>query len=241
MISISNVKLRTSTGFIVLVCLLAAAPVLAADSDAIFEMGSAGAIYTGQWTKMVSSLAYNDWFEYARCNGTDTPTKEASFDSTARGITASSTGTYSVYIHAVGRPGATATAHFRIFDGSTQAGVCTVNQTSVSGEWTYCDTVQLTSGNPFSVKIGNDCETGKIVIADAVRFVKLYAGPQGQTGATGPQGPKGDKGDTGAQGPQGAQGAPGTSRRAGTGRKRRHGYKNGTCRYKLIKPGLLSI
>ena len=217
-----TLKRFVPTIVIALICLFSLPPVHGADSDALVEIGNSGAVFTGQWTKFAAFLAYGGSYRYVRCNGTDTPTKEASFDSAAQGMTASSTGTYSVYVHTIGRAGATATAHYRIFDGSTQVGVCTVNQTSSAGEWTYCDTVQLTSGNPFSVKIGNDCETGRIVIADAVRLVKLYAGPQGATGATGPQGPqgiKGDKGDTGAtgpQGPQGPQGATGATGPAGS-------------------------
>jgi hypothetical protein len=185
---IHSLKRFVPAAVIALICLFLLPPVHAADSDALVEMDSSGAFYSGEWKKAQSVLAYNHEYKYALCNGTDTPTKVASFDSTVEGITASSTGTYSVYVHSVGKSSATTTAHYRIFDGLTQVGVCTVNQTSSTGEWTYCDTVQLTSGNPFSIRIGNDCEARKIVIADAVRLVKLYAG------ATGPQGPKGDTG-----------------------------------------------
>ena len=206
---IHSLRCLVPTVVVILTCLFTLSPVHGAESDALFEMNSTSTLFTGKWTKALSGIAYNHTYRYARCNGTDTPTNEASFDSTAYGVTASSTGTYSVYVHWVGKASATTGAHYRIFDGSTQAGVCSVNQTTLTGEWIYCDTVELTSGNPFSVKLGNDCEAGKIIVADAVRLVKLYAGPQGATGATGAtgsQGPKGDKGDTGATGPQGPQG-----------------------------------
>jgi len=186
-----------------------------AQDDALFEMDDCNAVLTGKWTKAASPRAYNNSYSYARCTGTDSISKEANFDSSVYGVTATSTSSYSVYVHWAGHPSATTDAHYRIFDGSNQVGVCTTNQSVLTGEWMYCDTVQFTSGNPVSIVLGNDCEKGKIVIADAVRLVKMNGGPQGNTGpagpagAAGPQGPIGVTGTTGPAGPQGVAGATG--------------------------------
>lgn len=53
------------------------------------------------------------------------------------------------------------------------------------------------AGNPFSVKVGNDCADGKFVYADAVRLVRMDMGPQGVAGPAGPTGPSGPQGIAG--------------------------------------------
>jgi hypothetical protein len=201
------------TSILILVCLFILSPFFVrAGDDAFTEMDNSNAVLTGKWTKATSPRACDNSYSYARCTGTDGISKQARFDSTVYGVTASSTGSYSVYVHWAGHPNATTAAHYRIFDGSTQVGACTTNQRVLTGEWIYCDTVQLTSGNPFSVVLGNDCEGRKIVIADAVRLVKTDSGDPGPAGPTGPQGPTGltgGIGPAGATGPEGPTGLTG--------------------------------
>jgi hypothetical protein len=52
-------------------------------------------------------------------------------------------------------------------------GGCTRDQTGRGGEWVHCNTVSLAAGNVATVKLGNNCESGKYVFADAVRFVRV--------------------------------------------------------------------
>ena len=198
------------TSILILVCTFILSPfVVRAGDDAFTEMDNSNAVLTGKWTKAANPRACDNSYSYARCTGTDGISKQARFDSTVYGVTASSTGSYSVYVHWAGHPNATTAAHYRIFDGSTRVGACTTNQRVLTGEWIYCDTVQLTSGNQFSVVLGNDCEARKIIIADAVRLVKLDSGDPGPAGPTGPQGPTGLTGATGPAGPTGPEGPTG--------------------------------
>ncbi|MGA2225030.1 MAG: hypothetical protein ABSH41_11365 [Syntrophobacteraceae bacterium] len=207
------------TCILILVCLFILSPfVVRAGDDAFTEMDNSNAVLTGKWTKAANPRACNNSYSYARCTGTDSISTQARFDSAVYRVTASSTGSYSVYVHWAEHPSATTVAHYRIFDGSTQVGVCTTNQSVLTGEWIYCDTVQLTSGNPFSVVLGNDCEARKIVIADAVRLVKTDSGDPGPAGPTGPEGPTGltgGIGPAGATGPQGPIGLTGSTGPAG--------------------------
>jgi len=106
-----------------------------AQDDALVEMGDCNAVFTGKWTKATSPRAYNNSYSYARCTGTDRISKEINFDSSVYGVTATSTSSYSVYVHWAGHPSATTDAHYRIFDGPNQVGVCTMNQSSLTGEW----------------------------------------------------------------------------------------------------------
>jgi hypothetical protein len=107
------------TCILVLVCLFVLSPfVVRAQDDALFEMDSSNAVLTGKWTKAANPCAYNNSYSYARCTGQDSFSKEASFDSALYGVTASSTGSYSVYVHWAGNASATTSAHYRIFDGS---------------------------------------------------------------------------------------------------------------------------
>ena len=78
-----------------------------------------------------------------------------------------------VYVRWVKHPNRTDSAQYRIFDGTTRVGSCTVDQRSRGGVWVYCNTVNLTAGNRAVVKLGNNCESGKYVVADAVRFVRV--------------------------------------------------------------------
>jgi hypothetical protein len=102
-------------------------------------------------------------------------TREATFSSSQVDTNPDISGSYAVYVRWVAHPNRTDSARYRIFDGTTQTYLsgCTVNQTSRGGEWVYCATVNLTSGNYATVKLGNNCEAGKYVIADAVRFVRV--------------------------------------------------------------------
>lgn len=149
-----------------------------ADDDAIIDIDNHVASFSGTWgTNNTPILFYGDDFRWAACSGGDssygTITAEATFSSQQVGIAVDITGVYMVYVRWVAHPNRTDSARYRIFDGTTQVGSCTLYQRSRGGEWVYCDTVNLTSGHYAVVKLGNNCESGKYVIADAVRFVRV--------------------------------------------------------------------
>jgi hypothetical protein len=187
-------------------------PLAARAADVSFEMDDAKAVRTGIWRMSNNPLAYDKVLSYAACNGRGTPGRVMTFDSASYGFTAPATASYTVYAHWVRHAAPATTVEYRIFEGADQVGACTVDQRTIAGEWLYCDTVPLTAGSAFSVKIGNDCESGKLVFADAVRFVRMDAGPQGIQGPSGPAGPQGPRGE---QGPQGIAGPAGPAGPAG--------------------------
>lgn len=153
----------------------------AQDNDAIIDIDNHVATPShiiGTWgTNNTPILFYGDDFRWAACSGSDTSggtiTAEWIFDSNDTGITVDITGEYAVYVRWVAHSNRTDSARYRIYDGATYVGGCTYNQQSRGGEWVYCNTVNLTLGNAAVVKLGNNCETGKYVIADAVRFVRV--------------------------------------------------------------------
>ena len=149
-----------------------------AGSDVLFEMDNP--LTSEGWIGKKNTYNYGHNYLYTRCSGTTSATSYVVFDSNSAAygiITATSTGPYSVYVRWVSRPNSTADAHYLIYDGtptlfSEPAASCTINQTSRTGEWIYCDTATLTQGNNAYVALGNDCEPNKEVVADAIRFVK---------------------------------------------------------------------
>jgi len=157
-----------------------------ADDDAIIDIDNHVASFSGTWgTESSPILFYGDDFRWAACSGNDVwtslwsdptnITREATFSSNQAGILPDISGDYAVYVRWVAHPNRTDSARYRIFDGTTQTylGGCTKDQRSRGGEWVYCTTVSLTAGNVATVKLGNNCESGKYVVADAVRFVRV--------------------------------------------------------------------
>jgi len=151
------------------------------DEDAIIDIDNHVATFTGTWgTNNTPILFYGDDFRWAACSGSTSITAEATFSSAnvrsdGSAIYPAISGEYAVYVRWVVHPNRTTNAKYRIYDGSTYRGACvtTMNQQLRGGEWVYCNTVPLTAGNAAVVKLGNDCESGKYVIADAVRFVRV--------------------------------------------------------------------
>jgi len=157
-----------------------------ADDDAIIDIDNHEASFSGTWgTESSPILFYGDDFRWAACSGNDVSTylwsdptnitRETTFSSNQAGILPDISGYYAVYVRWVAHPNRTDSARYRIFDGTTQTylGGCTKDQTGRGGEWVYCYTVNLTAGNVATVKLGNNCEAGKYVVADAVRFVRI--------------------------------------------------------------------
>lgn len=145
-----------------------------ANDDSIMDVDNHSATWTGSWgISATKILYYGDNYRWATGAGTNvsSPTAEATF-TTAE--TAGVTGTYHVYVRWTTHPNREESARFRIYDGTTYRGNCDVNQTLNGGEWRFCDDVTLTIGNRGVVKLGNEnCPTNKVVIADAVRFVRV--------------------------------------------------------------------
>lgn len=232
--------------FFLTVLLWAGNPIVAgAQSDVMFDIDSGSATLNGGWgttTCYGSSLlitttnnCYGTSYASTSCSGSNS-TKTAVFDSSVLGITSTTTDEYVVYARWASDGSATSNAHYQIYDGTTLAGSCTVDQSRDAGQWVYCDTVTITQGNKAVVQLGSDCGASyKSAIADAVRFVKLVrgeqgpAGPKGDTGATGAAGPQGPKGDTGAAGSQGLKGDTGATGATGaTGPQGLQGLKGDT-------------
>jgi hypothetical protein len=141
--------------------------------DAMIDIDNHVATFSGSWgTSTGRILYYGDDYRYATCSGSTFITGEALFSSAEVEILVRSTGEYAVYVRWTVDPNRTTMAHYRIFDGTAPVGECTLNQQVRGGEWVYCDTVVLTAGQAAVVKLGNDCEGGKNVIADAVRFLR---------------------------------------------------------------------
>jgi len=132
---------------------------------------------SGSWGTANSPLLfYGDDFRWAPCTGSPSIDREAVFSSSQVGIEVEATGEYAVYVRWVAHPNRTVEAHYRIYDGISSlvpVGECVLSQQVRGGEWVYCDTVGLTAGNAAVVRLGNDCEVGKYVIADAVRFLRV--------------------------------------------------------------------
>ncbi len=145
-----------------------------ADDDAIMDIDNHSAAFTGNWGFSTNKLLYyGDDYRYAFGAGTNvgTPTKEAIF-TTAQ--IADITGTYAVYVRWSASSNREESATFRVYDGITPRGSCSKNQTANGGEWQYCRSVTLTAGQRGVVKLGNEyTDTNEVVIADAVRFVRV--------------------------------------------------------------------
>ena len=152
-----------------------------ADDDAMIDLDNHIAAFSGTWGYSTGRiLYYGDDYRWALCSGSASITAEAAFSTSNVGsngtaILADITGEYAVYVRWTTYPNRTINAKYRIYDGTTYRGTCvtTMNQQVRGGEWLYCSTVNLTASNYAVVKIGNDCEAGKNVIADAVRFVRV--------------------------------------------------------------------
>lgn len=209
--------------FFLVILFSAGNPIIAgAQSDVMFDIDSSSATLTGSWSTTScygSSLlitttnnCYGTGYASASCSGS-TASKTAAFDSGLLGITSTTTDEYVVYTRWANDASATSNAHYQIYDGTTLAGSCTLDQSKSAGQWVYCSTVTITQGNNAVVKLGSDCgSSSRSAIADAVRFVKLVRGEQGPTG---PQGTKGDTGAAGSAGPIGATGPMGPQGLAG--------------------------
>jgi hypothetical protein len=186
---------------------------IAQNNDIMIDIDNQNASFTGKWSSGSATNSYGSNFNYASCAGNAPINREAVFDSSSIGITVNTTGGYAVYARWGSFSGkSTVSATYRIYDGTladTPIGGCTLDQSKNPGQWVYCDTVTLTEGNSAVVKLGNDCELNRKVIANAVRFLKIVSGPKGDTGAKGAMGPQGPKGDTGAKGATGPQGPKG--------------------------------
>ena len=152
-----------------------------ADDDAIIDIDNHVASFTGFWgTENSPILFYGDNFRWAACSGSTSITREATFSSinvrsNGTAIYPDISGDYAVYVRWVAHSNRTTDAKYRIYDGGTLRGTCVtpMNQQQRGGEWIYCNTVHLTAGNAAVVKLGNDCEAGMYVVADAVRFVRV--------------------------------------------------------------------
>ncbi|MCP8323165.1 MAG: hypothetical protein L6N96_03180 [Candidatus Methylarchaceae archaeon HK02M2] len=162
------------------ICLMNDSALAVDDDDAMIDMDNHTATFTGTWTKSTNRiLYYGDNYRYAVCNGNDSDagavTANASFNSNSIGILPDITGRYAVYVRWVTHPNRTNSARYRIYRGntSTLVGSCTLNQEQRGGEWVFCDNVQLSSSVPAIVEVGNNCELNQIVVADAVRFVRI--------------------------------------------------------------------
>jgi hypothetical protein len=185
----------------------------------MIDIDNRNASFTGTWYTFpitIPGSVYGDNYRYALCSGSTSINREAVFDSQAIGISVNDTCDFAVYVRWAKTMNNASSATYRIYNGASSispVGQCSLNQSTNSGQWVYCDTVTLSQGSTAVVKLGNDCEYNRYVNADAVRFLKLMPGPQGPKGdtgakgATGPTGPKGDSGATGPQGPTGPAGA----------------------------------
>jgi hypothetical protein len=152
-----------------------------AQADGLFEMDNPSA--PEHWLGAKSPYNYGNNYLRTGCTGASSATTSAVFDSSLSSygdIIASSTGLYSVYARWISLGNSTRAAAYLIYDGtptgsSTPVGSCAMDQTSRTGEWIYCTTVTLTAGNNAYVALGNNCEKRKVVVADAVRFVKHFS------------------------------------------------------------------
>ena len=133
-----------------------------------FIIDNPAATYTGVWsTASASTDKYGADYKYASTAVTEG--KTASWTPTIQYA-----GNYNVYVwYSVGSNRATNAPYTTQWDGGN--GVVNVNQTVSGGQWVLIQSSRhFAAGTGGYVKLGNGTgATGKIVIADAVRFVQV--------------------------------------------------------------------
>jgi len=124
-----------------------------------------GATYSGSWSYSsgAGSAAYNGDYKYAT-----TASSETAWAKWTPNLTR--TGNWAVYIYYREGSNRSVKAPYTIYyNGGSQA--FSVNQTTGGGQWNYLATKPFNSGTAGYTKLGNGTgESGKVVIADAVRY-----------------------------------------------------------------------
>ncbi len=158
-------------------CLVLSGTAVWADNDADQEVDNRAPTvsYVGGWGTSSTQPSYGVDYRVTQTNGTATPDREVTFRSR---WTLDVTGEYEVHVRYSSHPtNRTTNAQYRVYNGTgaaTPMGSCSVNQTNLGNTWVYCGTYNFTGGQYGVVRLGNNgFPAGRLVIADAVRFVRV--------------------------------------------------------------------
>lgn len=145
-----------------------------ADDDAIMDLDNHTATFVGNWVTYRNNYNYGDNFRYAFGGGA---IKTATF-TTAALSDSIPYGTYEVFVRWTAGKNRHDAVRYDVYEVKSNGagyfrGSCTKNQQVQGGEWIYCTSINLIRGSRGRVVVKTtDAPSTKIVVADAVRFVR---------------------------------------------------------------------